>query len=172
MLEPYFRPQNWRCKVHFLLEAYACTVVHHSAMHGFESEFALHLMNESKIANCDRLRPAFVSSTDLAAQPHQDDYYDVRNQRFLGDENSWKKSSSGLRAIGRSRCLYCERRCPYCYHWSPRAYGATEKDLGQAGRQPYGLRAGLGSFAWNQSDDNVASSTAAMRRSSGSECLL
>ena len=32
----------------------------------------------------------------------------------------------------------------------------TEKDLVQAGRQPYVLRAGLGSFAWNQSDDNVS----------------
>ena len=39
-----------------------------SAMHGFESELALHLVNESKIANRDRLRPAFVSSSNLAAQ--------------------------------------------------------------------------------------------------------
>ncbi len=37
-------------------------------MHGFESEFALHLLDEGKIANRNRLRPAFVSSTDLAAQ--------------------------------------------------------------------------------------------------------
>jgi hypothetical protein len=37
-----------------------------------------------------------------------------------------------------------------------RAYGATEKDLVQAGCQPYALRAGLGSFARNQSDDNVS----------------
>jgi hypothetical protein len=37
-------------------------------MHGFESEFALHLMNEGKIANRNRLRPAFVSSTTPAAQ--------------------------------------------------------------------------------------------------------
>ena len=40
----------------------------HSAMHGFESEFALHFINEGKMANRNRLRPAFVSSTDLAAQ--------------------------------------------------------------------------------------------------------
>ena len=36
-----------------------CSPFNHFAMHRFESEFALHLLNKIQIADCDRFRPKF-----------------------------------------------------------------------------------------------------------------
>ena len=85
-------------------------------------------------------------------------YHPIRSCRFrsslaeFGIKGFWemrdsrKKSKSGFKRIGRLRDLRHERSSQTLLPLVARAYGATEKDLVQAGRQPYALRAGLGSL--------------------------
>jgi hypothetical protein len=46
-----------------------------------------------------------------------------------------RRSPNGLGQIARYHYPYRERSLPYCCGWWPKAYGATEKDLVQVGRQ-------------------------------------
>ena len=42
-----------------------CQLFNHFAMRRFESEFALHLLNKIRIADCDRFRPLTFSCRPL-----------------------------------------------------------------------------------------------------------
>ena len=93
---------------------------------------------------------------DGKAAGHQTDYYDVRDQRFLGDERFEEEIEQRVEGESEIALPVLRAKLSILLPLVARAYGATEKDLVQAGHQPYGLRAGLGSFAWNQSDDNIS----------------
>ena len=66
---------------------------------------------------------------------HQTDYYDVRDQRFLGDERFVEQIDERIRA--EREIEVPSPRAPFSklLHLTAEVYGVTERDLVQAGRQ-------------------------------------
>jgi hypothetical protein len=69
------------------------------------------------------------------ATGHQPDYYDVRDQRFLGDERFVEEIEERVESDREIALPVSRAKLSILLPVVARAYGATEKDLVQAGRQ-------------------------------------
>jgi REP element-mobilizing transposase RayT len=72
---------------------------------------------------------------------HQADYYDVQDQRFLGDERFVEQIDERIRAEREIEVPHPRAQFSKLFHLTAEAYGMTERDLVQAGRQRKWVRA-------------------------------
>jgi hypothetical protein len=66
---------------------------------------------------------------------HQSDYYDVRDQRFLGDERFVEKLGERIQGDREITVPAPRVKFPELLRMTAAVYGASEKELSQAGRQ-------------------------------------
>jgi REP element-mobilizing transposase RayT len=72
---------------------------------------------------------------------HRADYYDVQDQRFLGDERFVEQIDERVRAEREIEVPHPRVQFSKLLHLTAEAYGVTERDLVQAGRQRKWVRA-------------------------------
>jgi putative transposase len=72
---------------------------------------------------------------------HRADYYDVQDQRFLGDERFVEQIDERIRAEREIELPHPRAQFSKLLHLTAEAYGVTERDLVQAGRQRKWVRA-------------------------------
>ena len=72
---------------------------------------------------------------DGKATGHQPDYYDVRDQRFLGDERFVEEIEERVEGDREIAVAVPRAKLTALLPLVARAYGATERELVQAGRQ-------------------------------------
>jgi hypothetical protein len=72
---------------------------------------------------------------------HQSDYYDVRDQRFLGDRAFVEQIDERVRREGEIEVPGPRAKFPQLLHLTAEAYGVSERNLVQTGRQRRWVRA-------------------------------
>jgi putative transposase len=72
---------------------------------------------------------------------HRADYYDVQDQRFLGDERFVEQIDERIRAEREVELSHPRAQFSRLLHLAAEAYGVTERNLVQAGRQRKWVRA-------------------------------